>query len=119
MCLLHNSFIVILIIFLPLELVDSVPPNIPDYVKEQNAPQQPKMDKPAVEPVLVPIVVSNNTTEKNSTVQSTLQMDVPKIDQSFEEKNTDLGPGAVNRAVIVFVLISLAFFLFVGVKTCR
>lgn len=135
MCPLHNSLIVILIIFIPLELVDSVPPDIPQSVKTQNEHQQPKMDKPIEPAVVVPVVdspklpivetelkpnqPSNNTVEKSTPVHSTVQTGPPKIDQSFEEKSTELGPGAINRAVIVFVVISLAFFLFVGVKTCR
>lgn len=131
MCPLHNSLIVVLIIFIPLELIDSVPPDIPEFVKAQNAQEEPKTDKP-IEPMVITIVdsskvktelkpkqPSNNTVEKSTPAHSTVQMELPKIDQSFEERGTELGPGAVNRAIIVFVLISLAFFLFVGVKTCR
>lgn len=131
MCPLHNSLIVVLIIFIPLELIDSVPPDIPEFVKAQNAQKEPKTDKP-IEPMVITIVdsskvktelkpkqPSNNTVEKSTPAHSTVQMELPKIDQSFEERGTELGPGAVNRAIIVFVLISLAFFLFVGVKTCR
>lgn len=129
MCPLHNSLIVVLIIFIPLELVDSVPPDIPESVKTQNAQKQPKMDK-SIEHLVITLVdspkvktepkqPSNITVEKSTPAHSTVQMELPKIDETFEEKSTDLGPGAVNRAIIVFVLISLAFFLFVGVKTCR
>lgn len=131
MCPLHNSLIVVLIIFIPLELIDSVPPDIPGFVKAQNAQKEPKTDKP-IEPMVITIVdspkvktelkpkqPSNNTVEKSTPAHSTVQMELPKIDQTFEGKGTELGPGAVNRAIIVFVLISLAFFLFVGVKTCR
>lgn len=44
---------------------------------------------------------------------------LPKINETLEEKNVELTSGAITRGILVFVAISFLFILYVGLKTCR
>ncbi|CAG9766241.1 unnamed protein product [Ceutorhynchus assimilis] len=63
--------------------------------------------------------VTSSTPILNQTANNIPAPNLPKINETLEEKTIDIGPGPVARGIIVFVGLALLFICYVGMKTYR